>query len=232
MMIYKLKKIKAIATASLLAMVFLTSYATAYSQATATSKTAVSESIQRADHIMSVLNIRDAQKSARVKQVLTQHLDTLNKILDERKADMNAATAQAAGNKDMADLLGTAAWNKTTSKLNKLHPRFLGTISKELTLEQVEKVKDAMTENGLSREYNNFLAMFPKMNDVQKAQVKAYLLEARENAMVADSENARKEWFIKFRGRANNFLDAAGFDLRAATDAMQKQKEEKLKTAK
>jgi hypothetical protein len=74
--------------------------------------------------------------------------------------------------------------------------------------------------------------MFPKMNDAQKAQVKAYLLEARENAMTAESANARQEWFIKFRGRANNYLDAAGYDLRAATDAMQKQKEEKQKTAK
>lgn len=227
-----IKKIKTIAAGSLLAMAFLTSNVTAYSQATGDIKIGVHQPAQRVYEIMTALNISDAQKSARVKQILTQHLDTLSRILDERKADMKAATTQAAGNKEMEGLLGTAAWNKTISKLNKLHPRFLGTLSKELTLEQVEKVKDAMTENGLSSEYNNFMAMFPAMNDVQKAQVKAYLTEARENAMTAESADARKEWFIKFRGRANNYLDAAGFDLRAATDAMQKQKEEKQKAAK
>jgi hypothetical protein len=231
-MIYNLKKLKTIVSGSLLAMVLLISCATAYSQATASSKTVLSASAQRTDKIMAALNIKDEAKSARVRQILTQHLDTLSKILNERKADMNAATVQAAGNKEMADFRGTAAWNKTNSKLNKLHPRFLGTLSKELTLEQAETVKDAMTEHGLSSEYNNFMAMFPAMNEVQKAQVKAYLTEARENAMTAESADARKEWFIKFRGRANNYLDAAGFDLRAATESMQKQKEEKLKTAK
>ncbi len=31
----------------------------------------------------------------------------------------------------------------------------------------------------------------------------------------------RSDWFIKYRGRANNYLAAAGFDLRKATEELE-----------
>ncbi|HEY1022859.1 MAG TPA: DUF3826 domain-containing protein, partial [Flavisolibacter sp.] len=48
------------------------------------------------------------------------------------------------------------------------------------------------------------------------------LQEARENAMTAETEEMRQQWFIKFRGRANNFLAAAGYDLKKATAGLEK----------
>ncbi|MCH5599136.1 DUF3826 domain-containing protein [Niabella ginsengisoli] len=81
-----------------------------------------------------------------------------------------------------------------------------------------------MTEHGLQREYNNYLNMFPKLTDLQKSQVLAYLKEARENAMNAETAKNRIDWFIKYRGRANNFLAAAGYDLRKATEEIEARK--------
>ena len=68
------------------------------------------------------------------------------------------------------------------------------------------------------------MKLFPDLNDIQKAQIRAYLAEARENAMDAEDAEMRIKWFIKYRGRANNFLSAAGYDLRKATEALEARK--------
>ena len=78
-----------------------------------------------------------------------------------------------------------------------------------------------MTEDGLKAEYRRFMELLPALSDLQKAQVMPYLEEARENAMDAEMADMRKQWFIKYRGRANNFLAAAGYDLRKATEELE-----------
>ena len=82
-------------------------------------------------------------------------------------------------------------------------------------------VDDLMTEGGLHREYNHFLNMFPVLTEFQKTQVVAYLKEAREHAMDTETSKERNQWFIKYRGRANNFLAAAGYNLRKATEDLE-----------
>ena len=47
----------------------------------------------------------------------------------------------------------------------------------------------------------------------------ANLLEAREYAMDAGSSEEKHGWFGKFKGRINNYLSKAGYDLRAAEEA-------------
>lgn len=180
------------------------------------------EGAKRADVILDSLAIKDEQKQLGLHTILLQHFDTLNSIFSARKTAMDAAANHA--DKELANARGEAAWSAANSKLNKLHATFLGKLSVELTANQIEKVKDVMTEGGRQKEYNHFLELFPNLNAIQKAQVWAYLTEARENAMDAESANVRNQWFIKYRGRANNFLSAAGYDLRKATDELNAKK--------
>jgi hypothetical protein len=48
----------------------------------------------------------------------------------------------------------------------------------------------------------------------------AWLVEAREVALTAGSAEEKHRVFGKYKGRINNFLSAAGYDLKAAERAM------------
>ncbi|UOR07052.1 DUF3826 domain-containing protein [Hymenobacter aerilatus] len=178
------------------------------------------ESVKRAQVVLDSLKITDGTKRAKVQALLTQHFDSLNSIFQRRKSAMQTASQYA--DKELANARGEAAWSAASGKLNKVHAIFLGKLSTELSADNIEKVKDVMTEGGCRKEYKNYLALFPGLNPVQRTQVWAYLTEARDNAMNAESADVRKQWFIKYRGRANNFLSAAGYDLRKATEDLEK----------
>lgn len=176
---------------------------------------------QRTEQILSALALTDVAKRSKVEAILNAHFDSLNRVFVVRKAEMEAAASQSPGNKELADARSKAAWDASVGKLNKLHATFLGKLSSLLTATQVEKVKDSMTEGLLQKEYSRFLQLLPNLAKQQKAQVMTYLQEARENAMDAETEDMRRQWFIKYRGRANNFLAAAGYDLRKATEELE-----------
>jgi hypothetical protein len=58
--------------------------------------------------------------------------------------------------------------------------------------------------------------MLPDLTDQQKAQILAWLVEAREKAMDAGSSREKHAWFGKYKGKINNYLSAAGYDLKKA----------------
>lgn len=179
-----------------------------------------SESVKRAQVVLDSLSITDGAKKTKVQTLLTQHFDTLQSIFQRRKSAMQTASQHT--DKELANARSEAAWSAANGKLNKVHAIFLGKLSTELATDKIEKVKDVMTEGGRRKEYKHYLELFPNLNTTQKTQVWAYLTEARENAMDAENTDVRKQWFIKYRGRANNFLSAAGYDLRKATEDLEK----------
>jgi hypothetical protein len=179
------------------------------------------DSKKRASQIVDSLGIKDEAKRSEILAILIQHLENLQKIFSDRRKDMQHAEANATGNKELADARSEAAWNAANGKLNKVHATFLGKLSVVLTAEQHEMLKDLMTEGGLQREYKYFLSLFPDLTELQKTQVITYLKEAREHAMCAETAENRTQWFIKYRGRTNNFLAAAGYNLRKATEELQ-----------
>lgn len=178
---------------------------------------AVMSTTERARSVIDQLNIQDNTKKAQAYTILLQHLDSQQVVFKTRKKAMD--DANMGSDKELADGRAEKAWAAATGKFNKLGATFLGKMSTLLTMEQNDMLKDALTEDGLKREYDNYLDLFPNLSSLQKSQVFAYLMEARENAMNGDTPENRVDWFIKYRGRANNYLAAAGYDLRKATDA-------------
>jgi hypothetical protein len=176
---------------------------------------------KRASQIVDSLGIKDETKRSAILAILIQHFESLQIIFHDRKKDMQHAEAYATGNKELADARSEAAWNAANGKLNKVQATLLGKLSVVLTTEQNELIKDLMTEGGLHREYDHFLNLFPDLTELQKTQVLTYLKEAREHAMGAETAENRTQWFIKYRGRANNFLAAAGYNLKKATEELE-----------
>jgi hypothetical protein len=184
---------------------------------------------QRAQQLLSVLDIADADKQSKVGAIISSYLDSLENVISVRKLKMEAAS-HSSENQELNDARSHSAWDAAAGKLNKLHATFLGKLSSLLTIQQVDRVKDQMTENRLRAEYNRFLELLPNLTEQHKSQVMTYLVEARENAMDAETEDMRGQWFIKYRGRANNFLAAAGYDLRKATEVLEQKKQSAKKT--
>ena len=56
-------------------------------------------------------------------------------------------------------------------------------------------------------------AMIPTLKEEEKAQIMAWLVEAREFAMDAENSNKKHAAFGKYKGRINNYLSKRGYDL-------------------
>ena len=75
--------------------------------------------------------------------------------------------------------------------------------------------------------YDATLDMIPSHTDEEKAQIYAWLVEAREFAMDAENSNKKHEAFGKYKGRINNYLAKRGYDLNKERQEWYKRIEEK-----
>jgi len=103
---------------------------------------------------------------------------------------------------------------------------------KELTPKQVDQVKDGLTYNVVHVTFNGYTQMIPELTDKQKEQIMAWLVEAREHAMDAGSSEKKHAWFGKYKGRINNYLSAAGYDLKKEGEDWQKRRQAAGEAAK
>ncbi len=83
----------------------------------------------------------------------------------------------------------------------------------ELTPEQVNQVKDGMTDDLMPNIVKRYDELLPNLTAEQQADVRADLLEAREYALDAGSAEECRAWFDKYRGQINSRLAAAGRDM-------------------
>jgi sugar phosphate isomerase/epimerase len=99
------------------------------------------------------------------------------------------------------------------SKLYRSHYGFLADLSMYLKEEEIVKVKDVMTFNVVKVTYEAHCDMIPTLKDEEKQQIMAWLVEARELAIDAESSKKKHEVFGKYKGRINNYLTKRGYDL-------------------
>ena len=76
-----------------------------------------------------------------------------------------------------------------------------------------------MTYGVVQITYNSYLDMLPTLTVEQKQTIMIHLVEARELAMDAGSSKEKHWWFVKYKGRINNYLSAQGYDLKKASQA-------------
>ncbi|WP_207425455.1 DUF3826 domain-containing protein [Pedobacter sp. SYSU D00535] len=148
--------------------------------------------------------------------------------IEETSKARDAAMAAVKDTSIVGKNRQSAIWGEYKIALDQQRDRFVADLNGRVKPEQVEYIKDYMTGFGLKKEYDNFLALLPDLTEPQKKQVRDYLLEARDNAMNVLSEKEQHKWFIKYRGRTNNYLSKQGYNLRKATEDL----EAKMKLAK
>jgi hypothetical protein len=184
---------------------------------------------ERSAKIVKNLNLTDSVQALKVTQVVAKQYQDLNDIYilrDNRKAEIKA---EAGDNKEAATTKLKKNEEEVTAKIDKLHPKYLKSLAKAgLTTEQIDKVKDGMTYNVLNVTMTAYNSMMPNLTEPQKTQILAWLTEAREHAMDAESSEKKHGWFGKYKGRINNYLSAQGIDMKKEEAAwMARLKEEK-----
>lgn len=177
---------------------------------------------QRAEKIISAMAITDSAKAARVTEIVSSQYLTLNNIQTDKENKIKAAKAQNADNKETLAAQVKVHEEVASQSVQKQHGIFITALSKELTPSQVDQVKDGMTYNVVNITYKGYLEEVPELKETEKKQIMAWLVEAREHAIDAESAEKKHAWFGKYKGRINNYLSAAGYDLKKLGEEWQK----------
>lgn len=159
---------------------------------------------QRAAKIVNSLQLHEADKESRLISIIADQYRSLN-------ATHNAYQATVS---QLPDDQKEEAAKKRDAVLQALHVTYLKQLKKELSDAGVEKVKDGMTYSVLPITFKAYEEMLPSLSQSQKLQIYAWLVEAREHAMDAESSEKKHWWFGKYKGKINNYLSSAGIDMK------------------
>ena len=188
----------------------------------------------RAQKIVATLNVNDEAKAERLQSLIAGYYRQLNVLHGQRDAQLKAVKEKGEAKEQAAPAIKLVE-EETALRTKKVHQAFISALSTELNEEQIEKVKDGLTYNVVNITYAGYLDMLPNLTTEQKTQIRTWLEEAREYAMDAESSDKKHAWFGKYKGRINNYLSAAGYDLKKEGEAWQqriKEKQEKKNTTK
>ena len=186
--------------------------------------------VQRAEKIVAALSLPDTEKAARIRDVVASQYAALRPVHEARDAAIKAARAQAAADKAASEAAVAAARDTATARQAELHYAFLARLAAELDAAQVEKIKDGMTYGVAPNTFRVYQEMLPDLSAEQRTQILAWLTEAREHAMDAGSSQEKHGWFGKYKGRINNYLSKAGYDMKKAERDMFARKKEAAAT--
>lgn len=157
------------------------------------------------------LQINDSDKQIKVRDLIVEQYWNLNKIHDKRDDLLKEEKAKLAD--EAYKVKKKKIELKSEKKISKLHTSYLKKLSKYLSAEEVDQVKNGMTYNVYEITYKGYLDMLLDLTESQKEMISELLLEAREIAMDKGSSKEKHAVFGKYKGRINNILSDAGYDL-------------------
>ncbi len=132
------------------------------------------------------------------------------------EALVKIAEAKSPGDPAVADAWRSLAHKEADLKIFPLHRQFVARLEAQLTPEQVNQVKDGMTYGVVPLTFKRYRELLPDLTGEQQSDILACLLEAREYAMDAGSSDEKHAWFGKYKGRIDNYLSAAGINMKQA----------------
>ena len=164
----------------------------------------------RSTKVTDALKITGTARGKEVLNIVANRYFKLNDIYTER--DSIKAVAKTLTGNDKKQKMEYAEMLKD-QKLYKSHFGFIADLSVYLSEKEVETVKDVLTYNVVNVTYKAQCDMIPSLKLEEKVQILAWLKEAREYAMDAESSKKKHEAFGKFKGRINNWLSKRGYNL-------------------
>lgn len=171
----------------------------------------VNSILGRSKKIVDKLGLQDTNSVREVTYIIANRYFELNDIYEVRDSLVKIAKETLKGDEKQFSI--KVAENEKDSKLYRSHFAFPAALSLFLDEEQIAAVKDGMTYNVVKVTYDATLDMIPSLKEEEKAQIMAWLIEARELAIDAENSKKKHEVFGKYKGRINNYLSKRGYDL-------------------
>ena len=160
--------------------------------------------VNRSQKIVDKLGLTDKQVAEDVRNIIANRYFELNDIYEIRDAKVKKVKESGLTGEAKNEAL-KAAENEKDAALYRSHFAFPANLSLFLDEKQIEAVKVT---------YDSHLDMIPTLKDEEKAQIYAWLVEAREFALDAENSNKKHAAFGKYKGRINNYLAKRGYDLK------------------
>jgi hypothetical protein len=188
--------------------------------------------VERSKKIVDNIEAVDKQAAVKVTNIIANRYFKLNDIYERRDSLVKAAKADPHLSFDARNAAIANAQNEKDAAIYKTYFGFLSELSIYCSDSQMNAVKDGMTFGVLMVTYNSTLDMIPSLKDEEKKQIMAWLVEAREYAVNAESSHKKHEAFGKYKGRINNYLSARGYNLVKEREAWYKRIKEREAAAK
>jgi hypothetical protein len=160
----------------------------------------------RAADILILLDLHDAAKSNHVHDTVIAQYQNLRAWHDTNDSRLKALSKEnTPDSKEQQEQI--------QGSLKQLHTNFIAGLSRDLTSDQVEKVKDKMTYGTVKVTCDAYCQMIPTLTESEKAYILELLKQGREEAMDGGSSQEKAAIFKKYKGRINNYLAAQGHDV-------------------
>jgi hypothetical protein len=165
---------------------------------------------ERSQKIVAPLNL-EASKTQKICDIVKQQYRELNALYISRDSLVRLAKASNPVNNTAINSIEES----TMDLVRRLHTQYIEKlIAQNLSEQQVTLIKDGMTYGVLDVTYKAYQDMVPALTAVQKVQIKAWLTEAREYAMDAESAKKKHACFRVYKGKINEYLATQGYDLK------------------
>ncbi|HEY1718552.1 MAG TPA: DUF3826 domain-containing protein [Verrucomicrobiae bacterium] len=152
----------------------------------------------RTADILKILDLSDTNKAAKVHDTIIAQYRALNAWHDANDSKLKTAKPD------------TNAVAQIRASLKALHDDFLSRLAENLSLEQIEKVKDKMTYGKVQFTFAGYLAAYPDLSEANKQKILELLKQAREEAMDGGSAAEKTAVFQRYKGKINNYLSKQG----------------------
>jgi hypothetical protein len=184
---------------------------------------------ERAAKIVAKLALANPEKEKTVTEIIAQQFRDLTAIQDPRDAEIKKIKEDTSLAKEKQNEKIDKLKAKADESIAKLHKSYLKKLGKELSEDKITEVKDGMTYGVLPITVAGYNDMLPNLTAEQKDYIYKALVEAREFAMDGGSSKEKHAWFGKYKGRINNYLSKAGYDLNKESADWHKRLEEREK---
>lgn len=168
--------------------------------------------VKRSQKIVDKLGLTDVKVAEDVRNVIANRYFELNDIYEVRDAKVKKIKESGLSGAAKDDALKEAEYEKDAA-LYRSHFAYPANLSLFLDEKQIEVVKDGMTYGVVKVTYDATIDMIPSLKEEEKAQIYAWLIEAREFALDAENSDKKHAAFGKYKGRINNYLAKRGYDL-------------------
>jgi len=189
------------------------------------------ENTKKAAEWVASLNLGDAQKEARVKNVVATHLTTVRNWHNEHPsstvpAGINPLTGNKLSDLDR-EIIADSAMPTT------VHTALMDGLKKDLTPEQVEAILDKYTIGKVAFTMNGYKSIVPDLTADEEAKILGFLKQAREQAVDYKNMKQISAIFEIYKTKSEQLLNNNGRNWRTLySDYTKKIKAEKAVKAK